>query len=180
LALIERHQPYSLGLSKRIARHALAIAKEMSLTKIEQEALYTAALLHDLGMMSVPWHVLMKEGSLTENEWELVREHPQTAVDVLSHVRLLAPVLPTILSHHERYDGNGYPRRIKGWDIPTGARVLTVASTYDAMMSPRPYRQALTAQTAKDAITSESGKSFDPRVIKAFLEAWESGEMDCS
>ncbi|HLE81036.1 MAG TPA: HD domain-containing phosphohydrolase, partial [Dehalococcoidia bacterium] len=180
VAAIEKQRPFSLGVSRRVASHALGLARLIGLPKKEQDALYCAALLHDLGMVAVAPELLRKNGPPTEEEWEAIRSHPKLGAEAVSHVRELAPAVPLILAHQERYDGQGYPQGLKGWNIPRGARVLAVAVAYDAMTSNRPHRPALNPEAAMQRIAAEAGKSFDPQVVNAFVSLWQSGEVQAS
>lgn len=177
VSVIERHKPFALGVSRRVASHALRLAREVGLPKKEQDSLYCAALLHDLGMVVVPPGTLMKEGPLVDEEWVSIQKHPKVGAEAISNVQSLAPALPLILSHQERYDGLGYPQGLRGWDIPRGARILAVVVAYDAMVSARPHRPAMSPAAARECLVSEAGKGLDPQAVKAFLHLWEAGDL---
>ncbi|MDP2663186.1 MAG: ATP-binding protein [Dehalococcoidia bacterium] len=177
VSLIENHRPFAPGISRRVASYALRIASEVNLPRKDQNPLYCAALLHDLGMVVLPPDALKREGPLTEDEWAVIQRHPKLGAGAISHVKALSPALPLIMTHQERYDGRGYPQRLRGWDIPKGARILAVAIAYDAMVSHRPHRPAMSPVEAKESVAAEAGKSFDPQVVKAFLSLWEAGEF---
>ena len=127
------------------------------------------AILHDVGKIGVSDAVLRKPGKLDEKEWEEMKEHPAMGYRMLQHIPFLKPALDIVLCHQERFDGSGYPRGLKGEEIPLGARVFAVVDTFDAMTSDRPYRAALSITDAREEIERWSGRQFDPRVAAAFL-----------
>jgi len=154
----------------RVRRYAVATAHHMGITGLELEAINTGALLHDIGKLGVPEYVLLKPGRLTDEEFAKIKEHPQIGADILHPVQFPAPVLPVVRSHHEKWDGTGYPDGLKGEDIPRTARILAVADVYDALTSSRSYRSAWTHERACEVITKDRGTHFDPIVADAFLE----------
>jgi HD-GYP domain-containing protein (c-di-GMP phosphodiesterase class II) len=127
------------------------------------------ALLHDIGKMGIPDSILRKPGKLTEEEWKLMRQHPRLAYNMLSPIAYLHPALDIPYCHHEKWDGSGYPRGLKGDEIPKAARIFAVVDVWDALNSNRPYQAAWTQSKALEYIVSLSGQQFDPRVIEAFL-----------
>ncbi len=130
----------------------------------------TAALLHDIGKLAVPEHILSKPGPLTQEEFQKIRIHPQVGAEIISAVPFPYPVAPLILSHHERWDGKGYPQGLKGDEIPLGARILSVVDYFDALTSDRPYHRAMDHEAALSVLEQESGKALDPQVVKIFFE----------
>ncbi len=136
------------------------------------------ALLHDVGKLSVPPAVLLKSGPLTEIEFVQVRRHPAAGVRMLRSLGAPREILPTVLHHHERWDGAGYPRGRVGERIPLEARILAVADSFDAMTSTRPYRAPKPAPDALDELRRCAGSQFDPILVGAFAEAWGEGELD--
>jgi len=127
-------------------------------------------LLHDIGKMAVPDSILLKKGSLTDSEWDVVKKHPIHARQLLQDIPFLTPALAIPYSHHERWDGSGYPEGLAEEEIPLQARIFAVADVWDALISDRPYRQAWPKNKAYDYIREGSGKIFDPQVVEAFLE----------
>jgi len=153
----------------RVQRYAVATAKHMGIVGIELKAIEMGALLHDIGKLGVPEYVLLKPGRLTDEEFAKIKEHPQIGADILHPVEFPWPVLPVVRSHHEKWDGTGYPDGLKGEDIPRTARILAVADVYDALTSSRSYRSAWTHERACEVIRKDRGTHFDPDVADAFL-----------
>jgi len=152
---------------------ARGIARGMSLSEEQVEDLVTGTLLHDVGKIGVPDHILHKPGRLTDEEYETMRRHPTLGVEIVSPIRALAPVLPTINHHHERFDGKGYPGGLRGEDIPLAARVLAVADAFDAMIRDRPYGYGVSREAALQEIEANSGTQFDPGVVVMLREVLE-------
>ena len=154
----------------RTAILAAALARRLGLDAGTVRRLRLAALLHDIGKVGVPGAVLRKPGPLTDEEWAAVRRHPEVGAEIVARVPGLTPVAEIILAHHERWDGSGYPRGLKGEEIPVEARILAVADVYDALRSDRPYRPAWSEEEALSYIRAQSGRLFDPRVVEALEE----------
>ncbi|MEO8096501.1 MAG: HD domain-containing phosphohydrolase [Acidobacteriota bacterium] len=152
---------------QRVQVYARELAKELGLTAAEQEALQAAALLHDIGKLAVPEHIISKPGRLTPEEFEKMKIHPTVGAEILERVRFPYPVAPIVRAHHEKWDGTGYPASIRGEQIPIGARILSAVDCLDALASDRQYRRALPLDEAMKVVQSESGKAFDPRVVEA-------------
>ena len=127
-------------------------------------------MLHDIGKIGISDAILLKPGKLTDEEWVDMQKHPQIGYWILDGIEPLRPASEVVLSHHERYDGTGYPRKLGGTDIPLGARIFSVADTLDVMTSDRPYRKALSYEEARAEISEFSGSQFDPDVVKYFLQ----------
>ena len=154
---------------RRVQLYASAVARELGLSNAETQAVRTAALLHDIGKLAVPEHILSKPGPLTAEEFQKVQAHPQVGADIIAAVPFPYPVAPLIQNHHERWDGRGYPRGLKGEDIPLGARILFLVDYFDALTSNRPYHEAMTFEAAVALIEQEAGKALDPRAVEAFV-----------
>ncbi len=154
---------------RRVQVYAAGLAKSLGMTEQEIQGVKTAALLHDIGKLAVPEHILSKPGPLTQEEFQKIRIHPQVGAEIISAVPFPYPVAPLILSHHERWDGRGYPQGLRGEDIPLGARILTVVDYFDALTSDRPYHRAMEHDAALSVLEQESGKALDPRVVTMFF-----------
>src|SRR6185312_15187629 len=148
---------------RRVQLYAAALARALGMTENEIQGVKTAALLHDIGKLAVPEHILSKPGPLTQEEFQKIRIHPQVGAEIISGVPFPYPVAPLIMSHHERWDGKGYPAGSKGEDIPLGARILSVVDYFDALMSERPYHKAMSLDAAVGLLRQEAGKALDPR-----------------
>lgn len=174
---IEKRDPYTGGHTKRVVHYSLAAAKYLNLTPKELEFLKLSAILHDIGKIGVDDSVLRKPGKLDDHEAELMKMHPMMGADIMRHVKQLNDLIPGMKYHHERPDGKGYPDGLKDGEIPVIARIISVADTYDAMTSTRPYRKGLPHQTAIDEIKKYAGTQFDRDVALAFVKAFEQGEI---
>jgi diguanylate cyclase (GGDEF)-like protein/putative nucleotidyltransferase with HDIG domain len=168
-ATIEARDPYTYGHSKKVSGYAVALAEAIGLPSEKVTVISTAALLHDIGKIGIPDEVLNKVGKLEAETWDLIQSHSTLSATIVGHVVSLVSCLPAILHHHERWDGSGYPSGLKGEAIPIEARILAIADAFDAMTSPRPYRQALSYKKVLDELKRCSGTQFDPRLIEAFL-----------
>jgi diguanylate cyclase (GGDEF)-like protein/putative nucleotidyltransferase with HDIG domain len=163
---------------QRVEIYAAGIGRELGLSDDEMRALETASLLHDIGKLAVPEYIISKPGRLTPEEFEKMKIHPIVGAEILACVRFPYPVAPIVLAHHERWDGRGYPNNLKGEEIPIGARILAVVDCLDALASDRQYRRALPLDEAMRHVASESGKSFDPRVVAALERVYVELERE--
>ncbi|KPJ60981.1 MAG: hypothetical protein AMS15_06160 [Planctomycetes bacterium DG_23] len=168
-AAVEVKDPYTRGHSELVSRYASLIAREMGLSQKDKETVQVAGLLHDVGKIAIDERVLLKPAPLTDEERRLIEAHPKKAVSILERAKLPWDVIPIIKHHHEHYDGSGYPCRLKGKEIPSGARILAVADTFDAMNSQRPYREAYPKEIIVSELEQGSGSQFDPQVAASFL-----------
>ena len=155
---------------RRVQMYATNVARAIGMSERDIEGLQTAALLHDVGKLAVPEHILSKPGPLTQEEFQRVRLHPAIGAEIISSVPFPYPVGSLILSHHERWDGKGYPQGLKATAIPLGARILSVVDYFDALTSDRPYHKAMTHEAATVLISQEAGKALDPAIVKTFLD----------
>jgi len=158
------------GHTRRVTETCLRLARALGMTGEDLGHLRRGALLHDIGKMAVPDRILLKPGPLTDEEQEVMHRHAMTAFDLLSPIAYLRPALDVPYCHHEKWDGTGYPRGLAGEQIPLAARIFAVADVWDALRSDRPYRHAWTDEQAGAYIAEQSGKHFDPRVVRTFLD----------
>jgi putative nucleotidyltransferase with HDIG domain len=163
------------GHSRRVAAISLQLAGALGLPPSEQARVRRGALLHDIGKLGVPDAILRKPGPLTESEWVTVRQHPVFAYEMLRPIAHLQPVAEMPYCHHEKWDGSGYPRKLKGDEIPLSARIVAVADVWDELTSNRPYRRALPPEQVRAHIRAQAGHHFDPAVVDAFLTLDQDG-----
>ncbi len=156
------------GHSARVARYCTEIAKAAGCSGDQLKHIVRGAQLHDIGKIGIPDSILRKPGKLTPEEWEVMKTHARVGYELVRGIAFLAPAAEIVLTHQERYDGSGYPQGLRAEEIPLGSRIFAVADTLDAMTSDRPYRKALTFSEARDEITRESGRQFDPGVVRIF------------
>lgn len=157
------------GHTQRVAEMSVKLAAELGMNSDELIHLRRGALLHDIGKIGIPDRILLKPGPLTKKEWEIMHKHPSYAFELLSPIDYLKPALDIPYAHHERWDGKGYPRRLKGEDVPFAARIFAVIDVWDALRSDRPYRKAWSGEKALGYIREQKGKHFDPQVVELFL-----------
>ena len=169
VAAIDARDHETTGHSFRVAHYALALARELGFEHRELRAIEWGALLHDVGKIAIPDAILRKTGRLTEDEWHVMRQHPSWGYEMLADVKFLEPSLDIVYSHHERWDGGGYPRGLANEEIPLGARVFSVVDTYDSITSDRPYRRARTHGEAIVELCRVAGTQLDPDVVEAFI-----------
>jgi HD-GYP domain-containing protein (c-di-GMP phosphodiesterase class II) len=156
----------------------MRLAQEWKFDEERMQRIRRGALLHDIGKMAIPDEILFKRGPLTEKEWATMRRHTAFARDMLKGIPFLRPAMDIPYSHHERWDGTGYPRGLKGRRIPLEARIFAVVDFYDALSTPRPYRKAWPARKIMQEIEMNSGKRFDPEVVRVFRELFERNAFD--
>jgi diguanylate cyclase (GGDEF)-like protein/putative nucleotidyltransferase with HDIG domain len=170
-ATVDAKDHYTYGHSKKVSKYAAEIATALGYSDERRSIISTAGLLHDIGKIGVSDKILGKQGSLNEEEWEPIRAHPDMGVSIIKNVDGLKDCLPAIQFHHERYDGSGYPTGLRGDNIPLDARILAVADSYDAMTSPRPYRnECRTVEEALTELIDCAGTQFDPNVVRIFVK----------
>jgi HD-GYP domain-containing protein (c-di-GMP phosphodiesterase class II) len=157
------------GHSQRVTDLTLELARRMDIQEEQMVHIRRGAKLHDIGKMGIPDYILLKPGKLSEDEWKIMRQHPKFAADLLYPIEFLGPALEIPFNHHEKWDGTGYPQGLKGEEIPLAARIFAVIDVWDALTHNRPYRPAWTIPDALAYIREQSGKHFDPKVVKKFL-----------
>ncbi len=175
---IDAKDEYTRHHSTRVTEITLKIAKNMGLSEREIEDLQLAALLHDIGKIAVPEHILNKPDTLTDKEFASIKEHPGRGQIILEPVKELKEIGKVVRAHHEKYDGSGYPDGVKGSEIPLGSRIMGVADAYDSITSDRPYRNASSHRRAVKEIIRNSGTQFDPEVVEHFLEVYQTFKKD--
>lgn len=174
---IEAKDRYTGGHTKRVALFSVLIAKHMGLPKEEVEDVRLSAILHDIGKIGIDDKVLKKDAPLDKVEWEHMKQHPEMGYKILAHVKSMKKITDGMRYHHERPDGHGYPLGLKGEEIPLIARIISVADTFDAMTSTRPYRKGMEYEIAYDEIVKNSGKQFDEKVVDGFVKAFKLERM---
>jgi putative nucleotidyltransferase with HDIG domain len=167
---LELRNQETMGHSARVADLTLELARAMNIDERQMDDIRRGALLHDIGKMGIPDNILLKPATLTENEWRVMRRHPIFAREMLKQIEFLHPAMEIPSFHHEKWDGTGYPNGLVGKEIPMAARIFAVIDVWDALTSDRPYRKAWSHQEALRYILENSGKHFDPQVVKAFLD----------
>jgi putative nucleotidyltransferase with HDIG domain len=175
---IEARDKYTAGHTDRVDKLAELIARQIGWSDAQIETLHMGCALHDIGKIGVPDSILNKSDILTDDERRRMMKHPQLGLRIIRGHDLLKPSIPFIIAHHERYDGKGYPKGLKGEDIPLEGRLLAVADTFDAIVSDRPYRKGATLAVAIRELIAHKGTQFDPMLVDAFLEVLRAGKID--
>ncbi len=170
VSVIEEKEEFFKGHAQRVAQLSVELTRKVKGPQARTDSIYLASLLHDIGMVYIPTEIIQKPGALSAAELEEVQQHPARAEHILSNMSLFRDVLPIIRHHHEAVDGGGYPDGLRGEDIPLEARILRIVDGYDAMISERPHRPALSQAEALEAIQQESGQVYDPSLLQAFNE----------
>jgi putative nucleotidyltransferase with HDIG domain len=174
---VDEKDPYTRGHSDRVTRYSVIIARELGLSNEEVEKIRIAAQLHDVGKIGIEDRILKKPGALTPEEFDIMKTHTTKGANILRPVEQLREMLPGIELHHESLDGRGYPHGLKGDHIPLVARIITVADTFDAMTTNRPYQAAMEPDYVIRIITSLVHTKFDPKVVAALTSAHHKGEL---
>lgn len=176
-AAVDEKDPYTRGHSERVTEYSVILARTLGLDEMMVETIRISALLHDVGKIGIDDKVLKKPGFLTPEEFEVMKQHTVKGFNIMKSIEQMRNVLPGLRFHHEQWDGNGYPDRLKGEEIPLIARIIAVADTLDAMTTDRPYQKALTFEFAVEKINKNAGIKYDPEVVEAFNQAIEAGEL---
>lgn len=174
---IELRDLYTRGHVERVRYYATIIGEEMGLPVSLSNQLHFGSILHDIGKIHIPESILRKPGPLDDSEWAVMKRHPMMGVELVKDIPYLIPAIPVIHYHHERWDGNGYPDRISGENIPLVARIVAVADSLDAMCTSRPYQEAFSLDQACKEIQNNSGIRYDPQVVIAFNQALDKIKM---
>lgn len=176
-AAIDVKDHYTFSHSNNVAYYATSLAREMNLNQDVVEIIRQAALLHDVGKIGIPEAILNKEGKLTEEEYEIIKGHVEASIGIIRYLPSLDYVIPAVIGHHERFDGNGYPRRIAGENIPLSARILCIADSFDAMTTKRCYKEIIPKERALRILQEEAGRQFDPELVPVFIRGMEEGRI---
>jgi putative nucleotidyltransferase with HDIG domain len=167
---LEFHDRETLGHSQRVTDLSLRLAREIGITEPQElEFIRWGALLHDIGKLAIPYAVLHKVGELSREDWDLIKRHPGVAEELLGNIDFIKPALSIPRAHHENWDGTGYPRGLKGQDIPIHARIFSVVDTWDALTSDRPYRSAWSREQTIEYLRAQRGEKFDPEIVDVFI-----------
>ena len=178
MAAIDAKDHYTFSHSENVAYYAQELAKAYGMDEEAVKIIYEAGLLHDIGKIGIDESIINKPGKLTDQEYETIKGHVELAVGIIRHLPSLDYVIPAVIGHHERYDGKGYPRRLKGEGIPLMARILCIADSFDAMVSKRSYKQEMDVQTALKIIDEEAGYQFDPQLAHIFIELVKNQQIE--
>ncbi len=167
---VEAKDKYTRGHSDRVSEYAVLLGKYLGLSDVDLDTLKVGGLFHDIGKIGVPDAIIQKEGKLDDNEYSQIKQHPNIGVHILSHAKIFQNILPIVEHHHERYDGNGYPSKLAGENIPYLARVTAVVDSFDAMNSKRAYRNSLPLDVIISEFEKCKGSQFDPKIADVFLD----------
>ena len=170
VTLLDARVPQEYTHSPYFSKLVTLIGMEMHLDEKQIESLRYASLLHDTGKVDIPYEILTKTTKLTPHEYSIIKKHPVKGAQILRSMQVLRPVIPIIMHHHEKYDGTGYPSRLKKGQIPQGARIMAVADAFEAMVYGRPYRERMDINSAVREVKKKSGTQFDPRIVDVFLK----------
>ena len=176
-AAIDAKDHYTFSHSQNVAYYAKSLAHEMHLSEELENMVYEAGLLHDIGKIGISEYILNKPGRLNSEEYEEMKRHVENAVDIIRHLPAMEYVVPAVISHHEKYDGTGYPRRLKGEDIPLLGRILCVVDSFDAMISKRSYKKAMSVYEALQILDEQAGRQFDPHCVDAFIRMIQESRL---
>jgi putative nucleotidyltransferase with HDIG domain len=169
VAALDAREHETKAHSRRVAEYTVRLAEELGVSGAELENIRRGAMLHDIGKIGISDNILLKPGPLNDEEWREMRRHPQIGYWILNGIEALRAAGDIVVAHHERFDGRGYPRRLKGEEIPLGARVFSIADSLDAMTSDRPYQRGQSFEAAREEIAANAGAQFDRRIVNCFL-----------
>jgi putative nucleotidyltransferase with HDIG domain len=178
VSIVEAKDPYTKGHTERVAAYAMALANRLEMEDEDLRRILFASLLHDIGKMGVLDSIINKPGPLTDEEWVLMKAHPAVGASIVEKMQFLTGTVEIVRHHHESWNGRGYPDGLAGEDIPLGARIVTVADSFDAMTTDRPYRKALSAEEAIHRLEEGAGVQFDPRLVRVFVEYMRKKGLD--
>jgi len=171
---VEAKDPYTKGHSDRVSEYSVLLGRKIGLSEEDINTLKIGGLFHDIGKIGISDNILLKSERLTDDEYLEIKNHPEIGVNILSKSKIFASILPIVQHHHEKYDGTGYPGALEGEKIPYLARIVSIADSFDAMASRRPYRYSLSMEVIKREIEKGKGTQFDPRISDKFIEILEN------
>ena len=174
---VDARDPYTVGHNWRVSRLAVAVASSLGWSEDELGTAELGGILHDIGKIGIPDSIFLKSEKLADEEWQIMKQHPEIGAKMVAGIDFLEPVLPYILYHHEHWDGNGYPYGLKQKEIPEEGRLLLVCDAFDAMTTTRPYRNGLDPELAIEELREKKGIQFDPMYVNAFITAWKKGNI---
>lgn len=177
---VEAKDSYTRGHSDRVAEYSELIGTKLGLSESELKTLKIGGLFHDIGKIGIPDSILLKTSKLDDNEYSEIKNHPSIGAHILSNATIFRDIIPIVKHHHERFDGNGYPSKLQGTQIPYLARITAVADSFDAMTSKRSYRDSLPLDIVKEEIIKNSGTQFDPEIARAFLDILDTKPNEIS
>ncbi|MDY3250163.1 MAG: HD domain-containing protein, partial [Candidatus Choladocola sp.] len=177
-AAIDTKDHYTFSHSRNVAYYAAELARCYGLNQECIDTVREAGLLHDIGKIGIREDILNKPGRLTEEEYDIMKTHVENSIGIIRHLPSLDYVIPAVLSHHERYDGNGYPRGIAGEDIPLMGRILCVVDSFDAMVSRRSYKRPMSVEEAMNVLEKQKGRQFDPKLVEIFVDMIKNNRIE--
>lgn len=175
---LESKDEYSRNHSARVAKYAEQLAKDMNQSKEFVSLVHMAGLFHDIGKIGIPDTILLKPGSLTNSEFDIIKTHPEKSENICAPIKIFSKLLPIVRAHHERYDGTGYPDKLKGENIPIESRIIAVADAFDALTSNRAYRNAFSMEKVLSIMNDNAGTQWDEDIIKVFLDNFEESKIE--
>jgi len=174
---VDARDPYTVGHNWRVSRLAVTVASSLGWSGEEVGVTELGGILHDIGKIGIPDSVFLKRGKLADEEWQIMKQHPEIGAQMIAGIDFLEPVVPYTLYHHEHWDGSGYPYGLKRDEIPREGRLLLVCDAFDAMTTTRPYRKGLKPEVAIEELAKGKEKQFDPKYVNAFVTAWDNGDI---
>jgi putative nucleotidyltransferase with HDIG domain len=168
--IVDAKDAYTANHSSRVRNYSKMIAEKIGFSVEMTKQIEYAALMHDIGKIGISENILKRDGALSQEETEVMKSHPIIGYNIIAPMSFLSELAPIVLYHHERYDGSGYPEKLSKDNIPLGARIISIADSYDAMTSDRPYRKALTKEESISELVRKSGTQFDPKIVEIFIE----------
>jgi HD-GYP domain-containing protein (c-di-GMP phosphodiesterase class II) len=174
---VDARDPYTVGHNWRVSRLAVTVASSLGWSEEEVGITELGGILHDIGKIGIPDSIFLKRGKLADEEWHIMKQHPEIGAQMIAGIDFLEPVMPYTLYHHEHWDGSGYPYGLQQDEIPREGRLLLVCDAFDAMTTTRPYRKGVKPEVAIEELAKGKEKQFDPKYVNGFVNAWENGDI---